>query len=116
MILSPLTVPPTGGRENPFDPILKPAEGVDLTNTQERPLPDAEELILTGIVFDKENPDETAALLRTSQGATFRLRKDDRVQYGFVSQITVQEIVFSLDIYGRRKEVRLTLPPNHLER
>ncbi len=114
-VVSP-TVPLTGGRENPFDPILKPVEGVDLTNTQERPLPDAEELVLTGIIFDVENPAETTALLRTGQGATFRLRKDDRVLYGFVSQITAQEIVFSLDIYGRRKEVRLALPPNPLER
>lgn len=110
------TVPLTGGRENPFDPILKPVEGVDLTNTQERPLPDAEELVLTGIIFDVDNPAETTALLRTGQGATFRLRIDDRVMYGFVSQITAQEIVFSLDIYGRRKEVRLALPPNPLER
>jgi len=109
-------VPMTGGRENPFDPILKPAVDVDLTNTQERPLPNSEELNLTGIIFNEENPEETIALLRSGQGSTFRLKKDDRVLYGFVSQITVKEIVFSLDIYGRRKEVRLALPPNPLER
>ncbi len=110
------TIPLTGGRENPFDPVLKPAEEVDRTNTQERPLPDAEKLILTGIIFNEENAEETVALLRNNQRSTFRLRKGDRVLYGFVSQITVKEIVFSLDIYGRRKEVRLALPPNPLER
>ena len=109
-------VPRTGGRENPFDPILKPTEDVDRTNTQIRPLPDAEILTLTGISFNAEKPEETLALLRDGQGANFRLKKGDRVLYGFVSAITAKEIVFSLDIYGRRKEVRLALPPNPLER
>ena len=103
------TTPLPGGRVNPFDPILKPQGEVDRTNTLTRPLPNAEQLTLTGIIYDENKPDESVALLRDNQGANFRLKKGDRVLYGFVSRITAKEVMFSLDIYGRRKEVRLTL-------
>ncbi len=98
-----------GGRENPFDPIIKPPVGVDMANTITRPLPNAEQLTLSGIVYDENRPNECIALLRDGQGKTYRLKKGDRVLFGFVSEITPKEIVFRLDIYGRRKEVRLTL-------
>jgi len=98
-----------GGRVNPFDPIIKPPVGIDRTNTITRPLPNAEQLTLTGIIYDEIRPNECIALLRDAQGASYRFKKGDRVLYGFVSEVTPKEIVFRLDIYGRRKEVRLTL-------
>jgi len=100
---------PPGGRDNPFDPIVKPPEETDRTNIQTRPLPNAEQLTLTGIIFNENQPDESVALLRDAQGSNYRMKRGDRVLYGFVSRVTANEIVFSLDIYGRRKEVRLTL-------
>jgi len=114
----PVTEPPVGGppgavvgpgesRANPFDPLLKPPEGVDQTNVLERLLPDAETLTLTGLVY-REDPAERVVMLRDANGLNYRLKQGDRVKYGFVKEITPDEVVFELDKYGRRYEHRIT--------
>jgi len=98
-----------GLRENPFDPLLKPSEA-DMTNVLERPLPNAEALTLTGVVYLESDPDQSTALFRDAQGLTYRLQVGDRVQFGYLTRITRTEVVFTLDKYGRRIEVRLPVP------
>jgi len=101
-----------GTRVNPFDPLLKPPdETVDLTNTLTRPLPDAEQLTLNGVTWRENRPDDSIALLRDGDGRNYRLKKGDRVKYGFVSHIGEGEIIFVLDIYGRHKVVTLKINP-----
>jgi hypothetical protein len=97
------------GRVNPFDPLLKPIEDPNYSNMQERPLPDAEQLELEGISYVADRPDQCVALVRDTRGLHYHLRQGDRVKYGYVSQVGPDEVVFQLDIYGRRKEVRLKL-------
>lgn len=91
-----------GERINPFDPLLKAQEGVDLTNTITRPLPDAELLTVTAISYLENRPDDSVAILRDGQGRNYLLKKGDRVRFGYVSSIGPKEVVFSLDKYGRR--------------
>jgi len=98
------------GRINPFDPLLKPAEDVNYSNTLTRPLPDAERLTLEGISYIADRPDQCVALVRDARGLHYHLKRGDRVRYGFVSEVGPDEVVFQLDVYGRRKEVRLKLP------
>jgi hypothetical protein len=112
----PGTVPPgaqvgvlPGGRTNPFDPLLKAPENVDLTNVLARDLPDVETMTLTGTVIRTDDPAASIALLRDANGLTYRLKKGDRVKYGFVSEIRQNEIVFQLDRFGRVYEFKLTL-------
>ncbi|GEM_PF-1587366 len=102
------------GRVNPFDPLLKPTENVDFSNTQTRPLPDAERLTLEGISFVEGRPEQCVALVRDTRGLHYHLKQGDRVRYGYVSEVGPDEVVFQLDIYGRKKEVRLKL--NELRR
>jgi hypothetical protein len=96
------------GRPNPFDPLLR-IEVVDRTVTETRPLPDAQTLVLTGIVYIESNPSQSTALFRDAQGFTYRLTRGDRVQYGFLTEITRTEVLFTLDRFGRKMEVRLTI-------
>ncbi|MFO7769485.1 MAG: hypothetical protein R6W82_11105 [bacterium] len=98
-----------GLRENPFDPLLKPSEA-DMTNVLERPLPNAEALTLTGVVYREDDPGQSTALFRDAQGLTYRLKVGDRVRFGYLTRITATEVVFTLDKYGRRIEVRLPVP------
>ena len=100
-----------GTRINPFDPLIKPPVEVDQTNTLTRPLPDAEQLQLTGISWLENRPDDCVALLRDGNGMNYRLKKGDRVKFGYVSEIGPKEISFVLDIYGRRKVVTLRYNP-----
>ncbi len=101
------------GRDNPFDPLLKPPENpIDRTRLELRDLPDSEALILTGIVFLEDRPAESVALLRDAAGFTYRLRKGDRVKFGVVTLITKSEIHFALDKYGRQYEFKLSLQRN----
>ncbi|MFC1628802.1 hypothetical protein ACFL3H_06780 [Gemmatimonadota bacterium] len=100
-----------GARINPFDPLLKPPGEVDQTNTLTRPLPDAEQLQLTGISWLENRPDDCVALLRDVNGMNFRLKRGDRVKFGYVSEIGPKEISFVLDIYGRHKVVTLRYNP-----
>jgi hypothetical protein len=102
-----------GGRDNPFDPLLKPPENpVDRTRLELRDLPDSEGLTLTGIVFLEDRPSESVALLRDAAGFTYRFHKGDRVKFGVVTQITKSEIYFALDKYGRQYEFKLSLKRN----
>lgn len=101
-----------GIRVNPFNPLLKPPdENVDFTNTLTRPLPDAEQMQLTGVSWLENRPDDSVALLRDGAGRNYQLKKGDRVKFGYVSQIGPREIVFILDIYGRHKVVTLKYNP-----
>ena len=101
-----------GSRVNPFDPLLKPLDDtVDLTNTLTRPLPNAEQLQLTGITWQESRPDESVALLRDGEGRNYLLMKGDRVKYGYVSHVGEREIIFVLDIFGRHKVVTLKYNP-----
>jgi hypothetical protein len=108
---APTSVATPGGRVNPFDPLLKPPEGIDQTIVLERELPDAETLTLTGIVYREDAPATSVATLRDGNGLNYRLKQGDRVKYGFVRRITRYEIVFELDKYGRRYEHSITLRP-----
>jgi hypothetical protein len=102
-----------GGRDNPFDPLLKPPENpIDRTRLELRELPDAEALSLTGIVFLEDRPTESVALLRDAAGFTYRLRQGDRVKFGLVTRVTKTEIHFALDKYGRQYEFKLSLQRN----
>ncbi len=100
-----------GNRINPFDPLIKPPEAVDQTNTLTRPLPDAELLLLTGISWLENRPDDCVALQRDGNGMNYRLKKGDRVKFGYVSEIGPKEVSFVLDIYGRHKVVTLRYNP-----
>jgi hypothetical protein len=101
------------GRDNPFDPLLKPpANPIDRTRLELRELPDSEVLTLTGIVFLEDRPAESVALLRDAAGFTYRLRKGDQVKFGLVTLITKSEIHFALDKYGRQYEFKLSLQRN----
>lgn len=108
----PPTTSRTGGRDNPFDPLLKPPENVDMTDVLSRELPDVETLSLTGLVHRPDNPGDSIALLRDTTGMTYRLKRGSRVRFGYVTEITETEIVCLLDRYGRRYEHRLSLPPD----
>lgn len=101
------------GRDNPFDPLLKAPGNIDMTNVLTRDLPDVETLILTGIVYRSDNESESIALLRDANGLTYRLKKGDRVKFGFVAGISQNEIVCRLDRFGRVYEFKLSLdiPP-----
>jgi hypothetical protein len=108
----PVNTSPTGGRDNPFDPLLKPPVNVDMTDVQSRALPDVEALSLTGLVHRPDDPGESIALLRDVNGMTYRLKPGSRVKFGYVTQITETEVVCLLDRYGRRYEHKLSLPPD----
>jgi len=103
----PVALP--GERLNPFDPLLKAPANVDLTNVLTRDLPDVETMTLSGIVFRNDNPAESIALLRDPNGLTYRLKRGDRVKYGFVTEIRQNEIVFQLDRFGRVYQFILSL-------
>ncbi len=100
-----------GSRINPFDPLIKPPAEVDRTNTLTRPLPNAEQLQLTGLSWLENRPDDCVALLRDVDGRNYRLKKGDRVKFGYVSEIGQNTISFVLDIYGRHKIVTLRYNP-----
>ena len=102
----------TGGRDNPFDPLLKPPTGVNPTLLETRQLPDVESMTLTGIVFLEDRPAESVALLRDASGYTYRLRLREPVRFGLVTRITRTEIFFALDKYGRQYEFKLSLQRN----
>ncbi len=110
----PAVMPPgapaaQAGRINPFDPLLKAPENVDLTNVLNRDLPDVETMTLTGTVIRTDDPAASIALLRDANGLTYRLKNGDRVKYGFVTAIRQNEIVFKLDRFGRVYEFKLSL-------
>jgi hypothetical protein len=103
MIDREVFVYPGAGRRDPFRP-LEVAEGMG---------PLFEDLVLRGIIHAP--PDQSIALLATSEGRIFRARRGDVVGNTRVLDITADRVVFAVDNFGVVRQQQLFLKRKETE-
>jgi hypothetical protein len=95
---------PASARRDPFRP---------LTNADSGPL--FQDLQLRMILFSRENPGRSVALVQDAGSKTHRLRRGDAVGSATVVDIGPRRVLFSVMEFGVRRQEVLELKPTNRE-